>query len=818
MEPGGAVAAASPPRPPLSAASQPSGLLAGAAGREDLLAEAAATAAAASAACAAIMPHLAASPNAAWTGGPGLSASGLCLVQSALGRSVGAADVIGSSIARRAEDGEASLAELEAGVALGEARGAAIAAWAACVAELERRCARGAVSLSPTAPVESAVRFADVAAALHAIRGLDSPGVTKDDAALARSAEAALAAAVALAVRGAPAVVASARARAKEALGLGAAPAQATAGVPKAESPSEAVASVGDVLPKHPHLADVRAAAMALAGTATAADVIRRGDSAGSPSRKRWIVNIAAAARAARGGESRAAAAQPPAAPAGPGAPRGRGTRSSDEDVEQTWSEAAAEEQSSLAAAAAARAAMAGLRADRGAADASDGIALRWGLYARILHAAEQRVPAAALESLSAEAAALPLHRLRGVGASHGPLHAAAARRIASRLSAPGGRATSGRTSRQHLSPQPPVRHSAGPDLLDLSADVLRELTLARCWPAELVEAAARAAEQASSTSSLPWWTASRLLEGLAPLSGVSAHARSGVAAAVSALEAALQQALRAVALAASDPGGVRALGPWLASWPGLEADAALPASPVPGALFRVAQRVLVAGSAEAAGVWEALGLTAQSAGAILTAASQPCAGGSRGSAAGASQGSALQAEVERAAARAGLRGRREWSVPLCRQSRLGASSPCDTPGLSVTVDLALPDRGVVVEVDGPSHFVAPQDPLLWGFNPYAGAVVMSDAERRLSMRVGPLEGVLGDVSAGDVAGRLAASLREGMPTPETELRDAALRASGWRVVSLGLPDVMEGLSGGKNGLADLVMRRVTEAEEQGRR
>ncbi|KAA0153847.1 hypothetical protein FNF29_02836 [Cafeteria roenbergensis] len=94
----------------------------------------------------------------------------------------------------------------------------------------------------------------------------------------------------------------------------------------------------------------------------------------------------------------------------------------------------------------------------------------------------------------------------------------------------------------------------------------------------------------------------------------------------------------------------------------------------------------------------------------------------------------------------------------------------------------------------------------------------MSDAERRLSMRVGPLEGVLGDVSAGDVAGRLAASLREGMPTPETELRDAALRASGWRVVSLGLPDVMEGLSGGKNGLADLLMRRVTEAEEQGRR
>ena len=182
---------------------------------------------------------------------------------------------------------------------------------------------------------------------------------------------------------------------------------------------------------------------------------------------------------------------------------------------------------------------------------------------------------------------------------------------------------------------------------------------------------------------------------------------------------------------------------------------------------------------------------------------------------------SALQAAVRDAAEAAALDVVSEFPVPIrpLDDSHLGGTFLRDTV---MRVDLALPGQKVAIEVDGPTHFVPPEDPILWGAEPHNGPAIATADERALSVLMGPSassnanSSAVIDVAPDAIADALVTSLAGRPRTPATVMRDAVLQASGWRVVSLELPTVLYALQvGGSAELASRVKLAVADARDR---
>jgi hypothetical protein len=230
------------------------------------------------------------------------------------------------------------------------------------------------------------------------------------------------------------------------------------------------------------------------------------------------------------------------------------------------------------------------------------------------------------------------------------------------------------------------------------------------------------------------------------------------------------------------------------------------------GAVLRVAHRLLVSRGVTpetVSRVIEACGMSEATAGGLLSFEA--------GLGVSDSAESALQAAVRDAAQATCLDVVSEFPVPLCPhgESHLGGTFLRE---LVMRVDLALPGQKVAIEVDGPTHFVPPEDPLLWGAEPHNGPAIATADERALSVLMGPRGGggAVSDAAPDAVADALVRSLAGRPRTPATVMRDAVLEASGWSVVSLELPAVLDALqAGGTAELASRVNLAVSEARER---
>jgi len=647
------------------------------------------------------------------------TAASLCLAQASLARCAAALSALWERL-----PGDQGSRE-----AVSAAGAETYAAWEAAARCLQRRCVMGAAGVRPGLPRDAAVRLADVASAAHAIRLIAGHGVAEADQAIARAVELATAELLATSARGKGLTSrAEAQGRARAAMGL---PGPAVAAAEGSRGPKAAGCDVAHGLVRPGSPADVRSAALLVAGMAAVASIAAR--TADRPARP-WLRHGRGDASLESGpGGVDAAAARPLAGHNG-------GSR---------------------------------------------------GVVPSRMLAAACAASSSSLERLPLRTLVLPVSRLRASGTLHGPMAA----RVADAIAAAAGRSMGGPAS------------DAG--AFGVAAEALWELTAARCRPRALAEAVADAAVRHADAGTAPASDLVRAAEALlrvAPGNVALGDAAARALQAVSQLAGGgapgalplRSRALRCAALSGCDPATLVSLAAWVGSSPELVGGAAVPA---PSALFRAAQRVMVQGNPDVAEqMWAAIGLPGGAVSASLGTLQQQRA----------AAGSALQSEVERIASRAGLATRREHRVELCRQE--GWSGPCDTAGLAVRVDLALPRERVVIEVDGPSHFLPPADPMLWGSEPYAGAAVMSDEERRLGVLLGPRRGVDPTATPATVAAALAEAMPELERTLETTLRDASLRASGWGVVPLSLHDVMGGLAEGEDRFAASLAEQVAEA------
>lgn len=370
------------------------------------------------------------------------------------------------------------------------------------------------------------------------------------------------------------------------------------------------------------------------------------------------------------------------------------------------------------------------------------------------------------------------------------------------------------------------------------SASLARRMLEARCWPSKLVALVCEAVvAKEAEAGVVEWRLACEVLRMLAAC-GVEASDAPGTADAPSlAARACLASLARHVGQVPADDmrresvrgratsiraaallgtvGDVEAVGPWLLA-PQWQSDAAAQAAPrsvlqgpsrasLAGALLRVAHRLIASGAdaTTAERVVGACGLGVDEAAALL--AMEAGLGGSTGE-------SALQAAVRDAVSLAGLHALPEHPIPLCPA---GASPLGETflRDLVMRVDLALPGQKVAIEVDGPTHFVPPAEPDLWGAEPHNGPAIATADERAVSVLLGPDGGAVSETRPEDAASALAAALAGRPRTPATAMRDAVLRASGWQVVSLGLPDVLQAVqAGGQAELSSRVQQAVAAA------
>jgi hypothetical protein len=398
--------------------------------------------------------------------------------------------------------------------------------------------------------------------------------------------------------------------------------------------------------------------------------------------------------------------------------------------------------------------------------------------HSRVLFTALQRDPSASLR----EAVMATLHA-RAHNASHGPAFALIAEKATNALN----------TAQQD------------PQTLELATSILRELTAANCLPLGLARAVARSmiadCDQRQPSASPQVLT--RAIETLCHIVPADppllqralnhCYARFAMSPHPSAPLPARAALTRAIAT-----------NPHLSPLPALEwlgdAVASQPSSAqtaqnhVGAALFRLAQRAATDSTLAGDDVLRLLCLSSSQATGLLQNVVRSL-----------SEPSELEMEVlaavKRSPAFSAEQVLSDEILPL-----VGILGMCVRP------DIVLPSRRIVIEVDGPSHFLPATDPVLWGMDPYSTYAIPSVAETQTGILFGPSPGGTLPLTREDIVHRaLDISLVE---SPATTLRNRAIEASGYSLVSLSFQRIIRALTNGHHNLAKLIQDEVHQCSD----